>query len=184
MERFAIKQLINWKENPDRKPLIIMGARQVGKTWLMKQFGKLYYSKTAYISFYNNRRMADIFEDDYDIERILLYLNIEVGFVIDTDTLIIFDEIQNAPRAFEALKYFCEEAPEYHVVVAGSLLGVALHDGISYPVGKVNLLQLYPLNYREYLYAVGEKALADNLLSKDYNLIDAFSDRYIFHLKN
>ena len=184
MERFAIKKLEKWKESKYRKPLVIMGARQVGKTWLMKKFGEEYYSKTAYISFYNNKRMADIFEDDYDIDRILSYISIEVGFVIDKDTLIIFDEIQNAPKAFESLKYFCEEAAEYHLMAAGSLLGVALHEGISYPVGKVDLLNLYPLNYREYLYAVGENLLADNLEKKDYKLIDTFADKYIYHLKN
>lgn len=184
MERFAMEQLKQWKNSPKRKPLVVMGARQVGKTWLMKKFGELFYSKTAYISFYNNKRMADIFEADYDIKRILLYINIEVGFTVDTDTLIIFDEVQNAPKAFESLKYFCEDAPEYHVMAAGSLLGVAIHEGVSYPVGKVDLLNLYPLNFREYLYAAGEKLLADNLIKKDYVLIDAFADKYIYHLKN
>lgn len=185
MERFAIQELKKWKEKPDRKPLVLMGARQVGKTWLMKEFGRLFYKNTAYISFYNNETMKNVFESDYDIKRILSYLDIEVGFHINAeDTLIIFDEVQNAPKAFESLKYFCEDARQYHIMAAGSLLGVALHEGVSYPVGKVETLNLYPLCFREYLYAVGEKMLADALLSKDYVLIDGFSEKYIYHLKN
>ncbi len=170
---------------PDRKPLVIMGARQVGKTWIMKEFGRQCYKNTAYISFFNNNAAKNIFESDYDIKRILTYLNIEAGFPIEPEkTLIIFDEIQNAPKAFESLKYFCENAPEYHVVAAGSLLGVALHKGISYPVGKVELLNLYPLSFREFLCAMGEKPLSDALMTKDYNLIENFREKYIFHLKN
>lgn len=162
-----------------------MGARQVGKTWLMKEFGKQYYDKVAYISFYNNARMRRVFEQDYDIKRIISAINIEVGFTVSADnTLIIFDEIQNAPKAFESLKYFNEDAPEYNIIVAGSLLGVAVHEGVSYPVGKVTTLNLYPLNFREFLYAVGENVLADALKTKDYNLIDSFSEKYIYHLKN
>ena len=185
MERFATEDLKKWKEKPNRKPLVIMGARQVGKTWLMKEFGAKFYKKTAYISFYNNSELKKVFDTDYDINRILSFLNIEAGFPITPgDTLIIFDEIQNAPKAFESLKYFCEEAPEYHVVAAGSLLGVALHEGVSYPVGKVDLLNLYPLSFREYLCAVGQKALADALLTRDYPLIDGFAEKYIYHLKN
>ena len=185
MERFLISELEKWKHKKNRKPMVLMGARQVGKTWLMKTFGERNYKKVAYISFYNNQAMKNIFESDYDIKRILPYLNIEVGFSITPeDTLIIFDEIQNAPKAFESLKYFYEETPEYHIIVAGSLLGVALHQGVSYPVGKVELLNLYPLSFREFLYAMDEKPLADALLTKDYNLINNFSDKFIYHLKN
>lgn len=185
MQRFAMKKLEAWKNDDNRKPLVIMGARQVGKTWLMKEFGRLYYKKVAYISFYNNEAMKHVFEQDYDINRIVSAITIEVGFTISSeDTLIIFDEIQNAPKAFESLKYFYEDAPEYHIMVAGSLLGVALHEGISYPVGKVTTLNLYPLNFREFLHAVGEKGLADALETKDYDLIDSFSEKYIYHLKN
>lgn len=185
MQRFAMKKLEAWKNDDNRKPLVIMGARQVGKTWLMKEFGRLYYKKVAYISFYNNEAMKHVFEQDYDINRIVSAITIEVGFTISSeDTLIIFDEIQNAPKAFESLKYFYEDAPEYHIMVAGSLLGVALHEGISYPVGKVTTLNLYPLNFREFLHAVGEKGLADALETKDYDLIDNFSEKYIYHLKN
>ena len=158
MQRFAMDDLLKWKEKASRKPLVIMGARQVGKTWLMKEFGKKYYEKTAYISFYNNRRMKDVFDVDFDIERIIMNLNIESGVTITPgNTLIILEEIQNVPKVLESLKYFCEEAPEYHVVAAGSLLGVAIHEGISYPVGKVDMLDLYPLNFREFLCAMGKK---------------------------
>lgn len=185
MFRFAMKKLQNWKEKDNRKPLIIMGARQVGKTWLMKEFGKSFYKKVAYISFYNNKRMNDVFQVDFDIKRILMNLNIETGVAITPeDTLIILDEIQEAPKVLESLKYFCEEAPEYHIVAAGSLLGVAIHDGVSYPVGKVDILDLYPFNFREFLCAMDEGALLEALDTKDYTLIDNFSDKYLFWLKN
>ena len=156
MLRFAMEKLHIWKEKANRKPLIIMGARQVGKTWLMKEFGRTCYEKVAYISFYNNKRMSDVFQIDFDVKRILMNLNIESGVTITPgNTLIILDEIQDTPKVLESLKYFCEEAPEYHVVAAGSLLGVAIHEGISYPVGKVDILDLYPLNFREFLCAMG-----------------------------
>ena len=185
MFRFAMKKLQNWKEKDNRKPLIIMGARQVGKTWLMKEFGKSFYKKVAYVSFYNNKRMNDVFQVDFDIKRILMNLNIETGVAITPeDTLIILDEIQEAPKVLESLKYFCEEAPEYHVVAAGSLLGVAIHDGVSYPVGKVDILDLYPFNFREFLFAMDEGTLSEALDTKDYTLIDNFSDKYLFWLKN
>lgn len=185
MYRMAMNALLQWKEKINRKPLIIMGARQVGKTWLMKEFGRTHYDKTAYISFYNNKRMDDVFQSDFDINRIIMNLNIESGVTITPgDTLIILDEIQDSPKVLESLKYFCEEAPQYHVVAAGSLLGVAIHEGVSYPVGKVDLLDLYPLNFREFLYAVDEQSLVEALATKDYTLIDNFSDKYLFWLKN
>ena len=153
--------------------------------WLMKEFGRTNYDKVAYISFYNNQRMDDVFQNDFDIKRIIMNLNIEAGVTITPeDTLIILDEIQDSPKVLESLKYFCEEAPQYHVVAAGSLLGVAIHEGVSYPVGKADLLDLYPLNFREFLYAVEEQGLADALETKDYTLIDNFSDKYLFWLKN
>ena len=185
MERFAIQELKAWKDSPRRKPLVLMGARQVGKTWLMKEFGRKFYKKVAYVSFFNNEMVAKEFKTDYDVKRLLSVLNIASGVTITPgDTLIILDEIQNAPEALESLKYFCEDAPEYHVMVAGSLLGVALHKGVSYPVGKVDLLSLHPLSFREYLYAVDEKQLSDALLTKDYSLINTFGEKYIYHLKN
>ena len=185
MQRFAMNQLLRWKDKDNRKPLVIMGARQVGKTWLMKEFGRTCYKKVAYISFYNNSRMNQVFQMDFDVERILMNLNIEAGVKITPeDTLIVLDEIQNSPKALESLKYFCGEAPQYHIVAAGSLLGVAIHEGVSYPVGKVDLLDLYPLNFREFLCAMGENALSDALATKDYTIIDNFSEKYLFWMKN
>ena len=185
MYRSAINALLQWKNKDNRKPLIIMGARQVGKTWLMKEFGRTNYDKVAYLSFYNNKRMDEVFQNDFDVKRIIMNLNIEAGVTITPgDTLIILDEIQDSPKVLESLKYFCEEAPQYHVVAAGSLLGVTIHEGVSYPVGKVDLLDLYPLNFREFLYAMEEQGLPDALETKDYTLIDNFSDKYLFWLKN
>ena len=131
MKRYAMEKLISWKQKENRKPMLLKGARQVGKTWLMKEFGRLSFKKTAYITFYNNQRMKRVFDSDYDIQRIIMNINIEAHLeVTPEDTLIIFDEIQEAPRALEALKYFCENAPEYPVIAAGSLLGVAIHGGV------------------------------------------------------
>ena len=173
------------KNRQNRKPLIIKGARQVGKTWLMKEFGRLYFKKVAYVTFYNNKRMKSVFEEDYDINRILMNINIEAKTeVTPEDTLIIFDEIQEAPRALEALKYFCENAPEYAIVAAGSLLGVALHKNISFPVGKVDMLDMYPLSFREFLCAMGETQLEQLLRDKNYTLINDCSGKFIFWLKN
>lgn len=185
MYRSAIKKLKEWKNKEDRKPMILMGARQVGKTWIMKEFGKNEYAKVAYISFYNNERMNDVFDMDFDIDRIIMNLNIESGVSITpNDTLIILDEIQNAPKALESLKYFCEDAKEYHVIAAGSLLGVAVHENVSFPVGKVDMLDLYPFSFREFLLAMDEKSLVMALDSKDFSIIDNFSDKFLFWLKN
>ena len=185
MQRYLMNELLQWKEKENRKPLILKGARQVGKTWLMKEFGRLHFKKVAYVTFFNNQRMKKVFDEDYDIERIIININIETHTeVTPNDTLIIFDEIQEAPRALEALKYFCENAPEYAVIAAGSLLGVAIHAGVSFPVGKVETLELYPMSYREFLVAMGQEALAELLEKKDYSLIGDFSEKYIFWLKN
>lgn len=185
MYRLAIKKLKKWKNKEDRKPMILMGARQVGKTWIMKEFGKNEYAKVAYISFYNNDRMNTVFDMDFDVDRIIMNLNIESGVTITpNDTLIILDEIQNAPKALESLKYFCEDANEYHVIAAGSLLGVAVHENVSFPVGKVDMLDLYPFSFREFLLAMDEKNLVMALDSKDFSIIDNFSDKLLFWLKN
>ena len=185
MYRLAIKKLKEWKNKEDRKPMILMGARQVGKTWIMKEFGKNEYAKVAYISFYNNDRMNDVFDMDFDVDRIIMNLNIESGVTITpNDTLIILDEIQNAPKALESLKYFCEDANEYHVIAAGSLLGGAVHENVSFPVGKVDMLDLYPFSFREFLLAMDEKSLVMALDSKDFSIIDNFSDKFLFWLKN
>ncbi|MCH5265843.1 MAG: ATP-binding protein [Lachnospiraceae bacterium] len=184
MERYAMRLLEAWKEKENRKPLILKGARQVGKTWLMKEFGKRCFAKTAYINFDNSQRMQRVFEGDYDIERILLAIQIETGITVTPeDTLIILDEIQEAPRAIAALKYFCENAPGYAVIAAGSLLGVAIHQGVSFPVGKVDTLELYPLSYREFLEAVGERELSEEIRKKDYVVMTDFRDKYIEWLK-
>ena len=184
MERTAMEALIKWNGKKNRKPLILKGARQVGKTWLMKEFGKRYFKYTAYVNFDNNERMRDVFESDYNIDRILMAVNIETGVkIVPGETLIIFDEIQETPKAIASLKYFCEEAPEYAVIAAGSLLGVAIHKGVSFPVGKVDTIQLNPLSFREFLAAVGEEGLARLIEQKEYDLMSAFREKYIDWLK-
>lgn len=151
MFRAAMNELLSWKISDTRKPLIIRGARQVGKTWLMKEFGETQYSKCVYINFENNERMKHLFNGDLEISRIIAALQIETNIIIEShNTLIIFDEIQEVPGALTSLKYFNENAPEYHVIAAGSLLGVALHSGTSFPVGKVEFLNLYPLDFPEF----------------------------------
>lgn len=161
MERRLMSELVEWKTKKHRKPLILWGARQVGKTWLMREFGDRYFDNTVYISFYNNKKISSIFDKDFDVKRILKAIEIELHTDIRAEkTLIIFDEVQSTPKVVESLKYFCEDASEYAVVSAGSLLGVALHEGISFPVGKVDEMHLYPMSFREFLVAVGESELA------------------------
>ena len=180
MYRNALTKLQTWKDKPNRKPLIIRGARQVGKTWLMKEFGRTSFANIAYINFDNNRRMRILFEDDYDLKRIITALQIESGVKITPeDTLIIFDEVQEVPQALTALKYFYENAPEYAVVAAGSLLGIAMHQGTNFPVGKVDELQLYPLSFREFLLATENAPLVDLLDRLDWPLITTFKSKYI-----
>ncbi len=184
MIREAISDLIKWKSGNNRKPLIIRGARQVGKTWIMKEFGKTYYEKYAYINFDNNERMQSLFSGNLDISRIITALQIESGVKIEADnTLIVFDEVQEVPRALTSLKYFCENAPQYHIVAAGSLLGVALHPGTSFPVGKVDFMDLYPLNFIEFLNATENESLIELLEAKDFELITSFKGKYIDILK-
>lgn len=184
MYRIAIEKLKRWKESKNRKPLIIEGARQVGKTWLMKEFGKLYYSDTVYINFDSNSTMKELFDSDLNVERIILGLELYTGKKIDfNNTLLIFDEIQEVPEALSSLKYFCENAPEYHIVCAGSLLGIALHQGTSFPVGKVDFLKLYPLSFKEFLIATGNERFADLLDKQDYQMITSFKQKYIDALK-
>ena len=179
-----MEKLVEWKNSKNRKPLILHGARQVGKTWLMKEFGKRYFKKSVYISFDNNPRMKEVFEQDFDVRRIISALKIEAGGAFSAeDTLLIFDEIQEEPKAMASLKYFCENAPEYYIVAAGSLLGMALHEGTSFPVGKVDFLSLHPLNYYEFLLAFGENELAELLKSGDFSMINAFSGKYRDYLR-
>lgn len=184
MERNISLDLAIWKEKEDRKPLILWGARQVGKTWILKDFGNTHFKNTVYISFYNNSTASAIFEDDFDIQRIIHDLSILSNQKIHPqETLIFFDEIQNAPKVLESLKYFCEEAREYAVVCAGSLLGVALHKGVSFPVGKVDELRLYPMSFNEFLVAKGESGLATALSDYKNSHIKSFRNRYIKLLK-
>ena len=161
MERKYLTKLIQWKEKNNRKPLIIKGARQVGKTWLMKEFAQKEFDKWVYINFEDNELAKRVFEKDFDIQRIILQLSIATQTTIDKETLIIFDELQEAPRGVTALKYFQEKAPEYYIIAAGSLLGITLHQGTSFPVGKVDFLELYPLSFIEFLLANGERLLAN-----------------------
>ncbi len=163
MYRNAIKNLVEWKNSDNRKPLIFQGARQVGKTWLMKEFGRTHFERVAYFNFEANELCKRYFEQDFNIERILEELSVDIRFKITPDTLIIFDEIQECPRAITALKYFCEEAAEYPIIAAGSLLGSWLHSGHSFPVGKVDLLTLYPLTFGEFLAATGCEMWRDYL---------------------
>ncbi len=184
MFRTAMSDLISWKHSDIRKPLIIRGARQVGKTWLMKEFGKTEYQKYAYINFENNERMEFLFNGSFEIPRIIAALQIESEITIEpNNTLLIFDEIQEVPKALTSLKYFQEKAPEYQIIAAGSLLGVALHPGTSFPVGKVEFMDLHPLDFTEFLLATGRKELIKLLDQKDYDIISTFRMKYIDALK-
>ena len=184
MYRVAIEQLMQWKNRQRRKPLIIEGARQVGKTWLMKEFGRQAYADTVYINFDSNSQMAALFAADLNTERLIMGLELYAGRKIEpNNTLLIFDEIQEVPRALASLKYFCEEAPQYHIVCAGSLLGIALHEGTSFPVGKVDFLKLYPLSFQEFLMATGKERFSKLLDSGDFALVTSFKQTYIDALK-
>ena len=184
MKRTKLTDLIAWKNSTSRKPLIIRGARQVGKTWLMKEFGNTQYDQTVYVNFEKNKRLKALFTDDFDIKRVIVALQAESGLTIHAEnTLLIFDEIQAVPEAITALKYFQEDAAEYHILAAGSLLGVALHSGISFPVGKVVFMDLYPLTFLEFLEAIGESALLEILHSADWKLITAYKSKYIERLR-
>jgi uncharacterized protein len=184
MRRTKLDELIAWKSAPGRKPLIIRGARQVGKTWLMREFGRTQYRQTVYINFESSRRLKNLFSDDFDIRRAIRALQAESGMVITPDdTLLIFDEIQAVPEAITALKYFCEQGPEYHLVAAGSLLGLAIHEHVFFPVGKVAFLDLHPLSFEEFLEACDEHALLEMLQIPDWELITSFKSRYIERLR-
>lgn len=177
MERLILEDFFSWKKSKDRKPLVLKGARQVGKTWLMQEFAQKAYKKSVYINFEDSPRAAAIFEQDFNIERILFALQTETGIDIDENTLILFDEIQAAPRALTSLKYFYEKAPQYQIIAAGSQLGIAMHKGTSFPVGKVDFLEIHPLSFIEFLIAFGEGKMAKLLQSKDYDTIAVFKDK-------
>jgi len=184
MERILIENLLDWKNKKKRKPLIIRGARQVGKTWIMKKFGEQAYENYVYVNFDNNERMRELFSSDLNIERIVMGLEIYSGQKIEAGrSLLIFDEIQEVPKALTALKYFNEQAPEYDIICAGSLLGVALHQGTNFPVGKVEFLDLYPLNFMEFLRAMGKGQFAELIESGDFAMITTFRKDFIDLLK-
>lgn len=180
MERFVYQELIAWKNSKKRKPLVLNGARQVGKTWLLKEFAQREYAKTAYVMCRKNDLVKDIFSVDFYIDRILRALSALTGVdITPQDTLLILDEIQEVPEALEALKFFCEEAPDYHIAVAGSLLGLSMHVGTSYPVGKVSTINVYPMNFEEFLLAKGEGQMQQLLASKDFSTINLLHEKYV-----
>lgn len=185
MKRFAMDKLKEWKAEEDRLPMIIRGARQVGKTWLMKTFGAAEFEKCAYINFDRNKRMQQLFSGDFNVDRILQGLAIESGVEIEPwNTLIILDEVQEVPAALQALKYFAEDNRySYYILAAGSLLGIAMHEGTSFPVGKVDSMDLYPLSFPEFLCAAGSEQLCGLLERCDFELITTFRDRYIDLMK-
>lgn len=184
MYREKINDLIAWKNSSNRKPLIVRGARQVGKTYLIKEFGKTYYKQCLYINFEYDRQLQNLFTDDFDINRIISILQIYSKIKINPeDTLIVFDEVQEAERGLTSLKYFCEEAPEYHIIAAGSLLGMGLHSKISFPVGKVSFIDLRPLSFYEFMEAIGENLLLQELKQKNWKTVSLFHNKLITMLK-
>ena len=180
MERKAYNQLLAWKNNPHHKPLILNGARQVGKTWLLKHFGEKEYRNVAYVNCDRSPQMEMILREGFDMSRIIRNISAMTNVDIRPhETLIILDEIQSIPKGLSSLKYFCEDAPDYDVAVAGSLLGLQLHRGESFPVGKVDMLKLYPMTFGEFLLAKGEKVKKEALDNKEYETMSAVSPLYV-----
>ena len=180
MERFLMDEHVAWKDGLRRKPLILNGARQVGKTWLLKEFGRAQFENVAYVTLDDNPGMRKQFELGYDIPRIVSVVQFETGQVVsEGGTLIVLDEVQACPKALTSLKYFCEDAPGYAVAAAGSLLGITVHEGSGYPVGKVNAFDLHPLSFREFLVATGNRALCDLINTGDASLLSSFSSRFV-----
>ena len=184
MERFLLDELNNWKNAKNRKPLIIQGARQVGKTWLMKTFGRLAFQQVIYLNFESSERLKNLFIADFNIKRIVSVIEIESNQKIDAENcLLIFDEVQEAERGLTALKYFYEQAPEYFIIAAGSLLGVSLQKNNSFPVGKVDFLQLFPLSFIEFLKNTGEEMLAQEIENKNWEVITTFHENLVEKLR-
>lgn len=180
MQRVILQKFIEWKSFSDRKPLIVNGARQVGKTWLLREFARTEYAKEAYIICRKNDIIRQIFTQDFDVNRILRALRALSGVDITPgDTLVVLDEVQDVPEVLEALKYFCEEAPEYHIAVAGSLLGISLHNGVSYPVGKVNEINVYPMNFEEFVLAKGETEVFKLIVNRDYMTMNLIHEKMV-----
>ncbi len=172
-----MNKLLDWKNSPYRKPLILKGVRQVGKTWVLKEFGRRYYENTAYFNFDENEEYKQFFETTKDVDRILQNLMLASGQkIVPEKTLIIFDEVQDCPKVINAMKYFCENAPQYHIACAGSLLGIAVAKPPSFPVGKVNFMQIDPMTFMEFLLANGDENLEKYLESVDTiePILDAF----------
>jgi len=184
MYRESISILQNWKEDKFRKPLIVRGARQVGKTWLLQEFGRTSYAKLVYLNFEETPALRNIFISDFDIKRIITVLQIHSQITITAeDTLIVLDEIQSAERGITSLKYFCENAPQYHVIAAGSLLGMGLYSQVSFPVGKVDFMDLYPLSFSEFLLSLNEAALVKAVSTGDWGSISLFADKLKEYLR-
>ena len=184
MYREKIKRLIKWKLSETRLPLVVLGARQVGKTWLIKEFGKTEYSKMVYVNFEDEIEMSNLFQDDLNTQRILSRLEVYTKTKITAhDTLIVLDEIQSAPRGLTSLKYFAENAPQYHIVALDSLLGINLHNKVSFPVGKVDFINLYPLSFYEFLLALEETGLAQILKEKLWDMLPVFASKFMEHLR-
>ena len=184
MYRRSIKSLIEWKLNKNKKPLVFLGARQVGKTWLIKEFGKTEFRQTVYVNFDDNDAPKNMFSQNFDIKRLITELELYSNLKITAeDTLIIFDEIQSAPQGINSLKYFNENAPEYQIIAAGSLLGVSIHAGESFPVGKVDFMQLYPMSFHEFLLAMSENGIAELIEKHDWENLCFFADKLINYLR-
>ena len=183
MERKALQELLEWKNRPDRQPLIIMGARQTGKTWLMKEFGARNFKRTAYIPLDSSRNSKTIFDYSLRPKDIIPLLSAEAGTEINKDTLLIFDEIQAVPNALHSLKYFCEEAPEISIMAAGSTLGLSLHEGISFPVGKTEFYRLRPMDFLEFLSANSEDGIKNILESRNFSILNAMHEKIMALLR-
>ena len=184
MKRDKLEELLSWKESKFRKPLVIRGARQTGKTWLLKEFGRSAYKNCVYVNFEENSTLRSLFLNDFEIPRIITTLQIYSQVTINPeDTLIIFDEIQSAERGITSLKYFCENAPQYHIVSAGSLLGMGLHSNISFPVGKVEFLDLRPMSFSEFLEALNEDRLAEIIKKQEWEVISVFHNKLTEYLR-
>ena len=184
MDRLLLKELVTWKTSKKRKPMIIQGARQVGKTWLMQEFGRLTFQNVVYLNFESSSRLKELFVLDFDIQRIINIIEIETQQKINADdTLLIFDEIQEAEKGLTALKYFYEKAPEYFIVAAGSLLGTSMQKKHTFPVGKVDFLHLHPLSFTEFLVSLGEANLVLQIAEQNWNVVTAFHEKLIAYLR-
>lgn len=183
MRRLILQQLLKWKQKENRKPLLIYGARQVGKSWIMEEFGKTQFPDFVYVNFERNDRICDLFEKTLEPSVLLQGLEIETHKKISPDMLVIFDEIQACPKAITALKYFCEDCPNYHIIAAGSLLGVAIHQGVSFPVGKVDAVHMHPMTFLEFLEAIGESKLCEVINNLQFDLIELFHEKLTDYLR-